>query len=101
MTSSVEMVRQAEQKSEETVSSADYEAGQIIGAANKAAASIIAGGIEASKGRFADSVAGAHRENHTLMEEFSVEIDAEVQSLIESTRPRIAGAVESVFLSIA
>ena len=100
MTNSVEMVRQAERKSETIVAGANSEANQIIDKAKKAADTIITDGVKASRDRIADSVTAAHQTNRTLMDKFSVEIDAEIESLKDLTKDRTAEAVERVYQAL-
>lgn len=101
MSNSVELVRQAEKKAEEVVAAANNESNQIISDAKKAAEKTIGDGENASRLRFADSVEAAHKTNRDLMDEFNVELDAEIQSLKDTTRHKTAGAAQLVYKHLA
>ena len=99
MSNSVEMVRQAERKSEEVVTAANYEASKIISDAKKAAASVIADGARSSESETEQAVAAAHDANRVLMDEFSIELEAEVRALKASAAEKTDEAVELIYRS--
>jgi len=98
--SPIEMVRHAEQKSDEIIAGANNNADQIIESAQKAVEAIAADGAKASADRYAGSIAAAHQINRALMEELVIELDSEIQSLKASVGDKTAKAVELVYRSL-
>ena len=96
----IEMVKDAERRSEANLAAADAEAEKIIGDAKKAAERLVGDRVKAAADRAADRVAAAERENSALMDKSTTELNAEIQSLKNSANDKMAKAVDLVCGSI-
>lgn len=96
----VEMVRNAEQRYEDVINGAYEKAGQIIENAKKTAERMAAEGLKTSADKLEDSISAAQQANSTLMDEFLIDLGAEVRSMKDSAKIKTATAAELVFHSL-
>ena len=91
---SIDRIRAAERKAEESISSAHSEAVLIIDDAKKTAKSIIEDGDKAAKDTEASSIVEIQQVSRGLMDKLNAELDVELQALKNAAMSRMAKTVE-------
>ena len=101
MPNSIELIKDAEQKSDGIVAEARLEAAKIIDGAESAALSIVGEAIKTAKDYSAGKIAEARRGIDARADSRAAELEADVKALSDAVRGTLAEATQLIYESIA